>query len=246
MSKAAANARTYPKGLATDFRQMQPQKLFDYVEYFSVSIRPDAPAPELACNVASHFLALDVDEEAVLGGFLRTCDGEKDYADDNKVIINTVPSVQAHKRKRAKTAARPGEQVAAKVSRSDENGSWILASVQSYSRDSESYDVQDEDDITKLIRLPYTNVMRLGNGTEIFRKGGPCMAIFPETTSFYKAVVSKAPVWRVDRQGNPICSELILKFMDDEDESGKTPHRRVPSRYVIQLPELYFEDHTAL
>ncbi|GMH91186.1 hypothetical protein TL16_g11983 [Triparma laevis f. inornata] len=120
MSKTApaANARNaYPKGLTTDFRQISPQNLFDYVEYFSVSIRPDAPAPELSCNIASHFLTIDVDEEAVLGGFLKTCDGEKDYADDNKVVVNAVPSVMAHKRKRAKAAARPGEQVAAKVSR---------------------------------------------------------------------------------------------------------------------------------
>jgi transcription initiation factor TFIID subunit TAF12 len=34
-----------------------------------------------------------------------------------------------HNRKRKQWAARPGEQVAAKVTRSDENGSFILASV---------------------------------------------------------------------------------------------------------------------
>ena len=67
------------------------------------------------------------------------------------------------------------------------------------------------------------------------------MAIFPETTSFYRAKVSKTPVWRPDRIGVPSCSELILKFMDDEDDKGKTPHRRVPSRYVIPLPQDYFE-----
>ena len=156
------------------------------------------------------------------------------------------PTLQAHKRRRSKMAARNGEQVAAKTSRSDENGSWILASVQNYNHDTETYDVQDEDDVTKLIRLPFQNVMSLGDGTHIFSKGDQCMAIFPETTSFYKAVVSKVPGWQKDHAGNPICSELILKFMDDEDETGKTPHRRVPSRYVIPLASDYFAGDSAL
>ena len=106
--------------------------------------------------------------------------------------------------------------------------------------------VQDEDDVTKLIRLPFTGVMRLGNGTDIFQKASRVLAIFPETTSFYKAVVSKAPVWRQDRNGTSVCSELILKFEDDEDETGKTPHRRVPSRYVIPIAEEYFDDFPEL
>ena len=39
----------------------------------------------------------------------------------------------------------------------------------------------------------------------------------------------------------PRVKEVILKFEDDEDqESGKTPHRRVPSRYVIPIPQQYF------
>lgn len=68
------------------------------------------------------------------------------------------------------------------------------------------------------------------------------MAIFPETTSFYRAVVSKPPVWRLDRSGIPHVKEVIVKFEDDEDSHGRTPHRRVPSRYVIPLPSEYFWD----
>ena len=69
------------------------------------------------------------------------------------------------------------------------------------------------------------------------------MAIFPETTSFYKAKVSKAPIWKLDH-GVPVVKEIIVKFEDDEDGSGKTPHRRVPSRYVIPVPLQYFYDET--
>jgi hypothetical protein len=138
-------------------------------------------------------------------------------------------------------------QVAAKVTRTDENGSWILASVQRFYADTETYDVQDEDDTTKLIRLPWSHVMRLSTGAEgCFQKGADCMAIFPETTSFYKAKVSKSPVWKLDRHsGVPIVKEIIVKFEDDEDgSSGKTPHRRVPSRYVIPVPHQYFYDES--
>jgi SGF29 tudor-like domain len=154
-------------------------------------------------------------------------------------------TIQTHPhRRRTKWAARPGEQVAAKVTRTDENGSWILASVQRFYPDTETYDVQDEDDTSKLIRLPWSHVMRLSTGSEgCFNKGSPkCMAIFPETTSFYKATVAKAPVWRLDH-GVPTVREMIVKFDDDEDgSSGKTPHRRVPSRYVIPVPSAYFYD----
>ena len=43
--------------------------------------------------------------------------------------------------------------MAAKVTRTDENGSWILAYVLRFYPDSETYDVQDEDD-KSLFLLP--------------------------------------------------------------------------------------------
>jgi SAGA-associated factor 29 len=143
-----------------------------------------------------------------------------------------------------KFAARPGEQVAAKITRTDENGSWILAVVQRFNPETENYDVLDEDDTssTKIIRLPWNHVMRLSTGTEgCFEKNTRVMAIFPETTSFYRAVVSKTPVWILPPDSvTPIVQELIVKFEDDEDADQKTPHRRVPSKYVISCPEIYF------
>ena len=37
-----------------------------------------------------------------------------------------------------------------------------------------------------------------------------------------------------------MIQEVIVKFEDDEDDQGRTPHRRVPSRYVIPIPSQYF------
>merc|ERR1719491_2376672 len=167
-----------------------------------------------------------------------------EYARSTAHFDGSAPSLQVRKRRRSKNAARPSEQVAAKVTSSDENGSWILASVQRFYADTETYDVQDEDDTSKLLRMPWDHVMRLSTGAEgCFEKNTKVMAIFPETTSFYRAVVSKQPVWKLQPGStSPMVKELILKFEDDEDEVGRTPHRRVPSRYVIPLPAAYFHE----
>lgn len=213
-----------------------------------VTVRPEAPPSELAVAVARHFEHMEVDEEECIGGFLERLEKgcstvPTDYTRQTAYYDGHDPSAAQRKRKRSKWAARQGEHVAAKVTRTDENGSWILASVQRFYPDTETYDVQDEDDTSKLIRLPWSHVMRLSTGTEgCFRKHTDCMAIFPETTSFYRAKVSKSPAWNIDRSGNPVVKEIIVQFEDDEDNQGRTPHRRVPSRYVIPIPQDYFYD----
>lgn len=190
---------------------------------------------------------MEVDEEECIGGFLERLESgpgdSTEYTRKTAYFDGRAASQLVRKRKRTKWAARPGEQVAAKITRTDENGSWILAVVQRFYADTETYDVQDEDDTSKLIRLPWSHVMRLSTGTEgSFAKATECMAIFPETTSFYRAVVSKSPVWKLDRTGVPAVREIIVKFEDDEDAAGRTPHRRVPARYVIPIPADYFYD----
>lgn len=213
-----------------------------------VDVRPDAPPAELAVAVARHFESMEIDEYEAVGGFLERLEKGSstlptEYSRKTTYYDGQPTPVSVRKRKRSKLAARPGEQVAAKVTRSEENGSWILASVQRFYADTETYDVQDEDDTSKLIRLPWTHVMRLSNGTEgCFTKGKDCMAIFPETTSFYRAIVSKDPTWKIDRTGVPMVKEIVVKFEDDEDVQGRTPHRRVPARLVIPMPSQYFYD----
>ena len=192
--------------------------------------------------VARHFETLEVPEDEAIDGFLEKLDrGERavDYA-------RRTAAFQSRPRRRRQYAARPGEQVAAKVTRTDENGSWILAAVQRFYPDTETYDVQDEDDTSKLIRLPWSHVMQLSTSSaERYTKNRPCMAIFPETTSFYRAIVSKSPVWTWDDSSrSPVVSELVVKFEDDEDAAGRTPHRRVPARYVIPLPSEYFHQES--
>lgn len=223
-------------------------------------MRSEAPPSELAVAVARHFELMEVDEEECIGGFLQRLEDSSPskYARKTAHFDGFAPPISLRKRQRNKNAARPQEQVAAKVTRTDENGSWILASVVRFYPDTETYDVQDEDDTTKLIRLPWNHVMRLSMGNEgTFDKGADCMAIFPETTSFYRARISKRPVWKLENNNTstgsskssstttsatPMVKEMIVKFEDDEDANGRTPHRRVPARYVIPIPQNYFYD----
>ena len=270
----ASHSRSYPRGVGLDFKKLSSQALMSYIDHHGVNLRHDAPPSEIAVAVARHFEAMDVDEEAAIHGFLarlsagreigplipppsllvgntgtsleceRYAAASTDYARSTAYFDGTAPGPLVRRRRRSFHAAKPKEQVAAKITRSDENGCWILASVQNFYPDTETYDVQDDDDTSKLIRLPWTHVMRLSKGTEAcFTKNTKVMAIFPETTSFYRAVVSKDPVWKLPKNSTtPIVKELILKFDDDEDAQGGTPHRRVPARYVIPLPEAYFHE----
>ena len=208
-----SDQRRYPSTLANpqlaprpaDVREPQPRRA------------PDAPDSELAKVVAKHFEATPVDEEAIVARFFEHLDDvDAARAGENDTGV-----------------ARVHEQVAAKVSTTDENGSWILASVVRYDATSDAYAVQDEDD-QKILELPASRIRRLGvadDNLDELQKGERVVAIFPETTSFYRAMVSKAP--KRGPGGSP-PREVVLKFEDDEDDSGRTPHRRVSLRYVLR------------
>lgn len=118
-------------------------------------------------------------------------------------------------------------QVAARISRSDE---WILANVVSCDTSSQQYEVHDEDDAKKIVKLPFTFVRRLEDNASDIRRGDVVHCVFPDTTSFYRAVVVKSP--KVPGQGQPW--EVVVRFDDDEDETGKAPPRRVPARFVMR------------
>jgi len=210
-------------------------------------VPPNAAASELAAAIADHFSHLRVDEEFVVNRFLQCLDVELgDCCDTHNIstALREEGRVLSEEREdvlegaiRNHEMAKAGEQVAAKVTLVDENGSWILASVLSYSPHTVTYKVQDEDDATKIIELPAFRIRRLSDsqyGTDCdLQKGDQVLAIFPETTSFYRAVVSKTPKRNVD--GHIV--EVVLKFEDDEDDSGRTPHRRVNVRYVLHERE---------
>ena len=179
-------------------------------------MRADASETELSVAVARHFEAMPVDEEAILGRFfehLDGVDGGEPYGDD----VDGVAKVH--------------EQVAAKVSLSEENGSWILASVVKYDATSDAYAVQDEDDVSRIMSLEKREVRRLDESCSHLKRGDEVLAVYPETTSFYRATVAKRGI-----------NDVIVRFEDDEDEAGVLHAKRVPARFVLSADVFDDED----
>mmetsp|Transcript_4363 Transcript_4363/g.6018 ORF Transcript_4363/g.6018 Transcript_4363/m.6018 type:complete len:368 (-) Transcript_4363:304-1407(-) len=145
--------------------------------------------------------------------------------------------VKRHKSHRHhKRWIRSGEQVAAKV-----DDTWILASIVRYNPEFETYDVQDEDDTKTKIQVSAKNVIKLGLEHDL-EKDEKVLAIFPETTSFYRGVLARPlrhqhTLMLTTLPGSPHVYEAAVKFHDDQDATGKTPSRRIPARYVVKYPE---------
>ena len=139
-----------------------------------------------------------------------------------------------------KDPAVPGEQVAARANRSDEDGAWILSNVLEFDSRNMVYIVQDEDDPSRVISLPVHEVKRLEDTSTHLRHGDKVLAVFPETTSFYRAVVAKNP--KAPANINAMW-DVVVRFEDDEDETGKNPARRYDSIAIIDRNSWHFADH---
>lgn len=118
----------------------------------------------------------------------------------------------------------------------NEDGSWILGNVLEYNPASQRYLIQDEDEVNRVTQLAYDDVRRLDDSSSNLRRGDAVLAVFPETTSFYRAVVVKTPKPN-GTNGNGTW-EVVVKFEDDEDEAGRNPARRVPARFVLRRSDV--------
>ena len=128
--------------------------------------------------------------------------------------------------------------MSSRVDRSGGNGSWILGNVTAYDPQSSCYIIQDEDDTSRHMRLHARDVKRLEDSASHLRKGDAVLAVFPDTTSFYRAVVAKKP--KAPAHVNSSW-DVVVRFEDDEDETGVAPPRRVPARFVLKESDVEFE-----
>lgn len=137
--------------------------------------------------------------------------------------------------------AKPGDMVAALVKGIEKEGedNWILAEVVNFNPATNEYEVDDIDDEQKdhhiltsgshVVPLP---LMRANPETDphaLFPQGSVVMALYPQTTCFYKAVVSKLP--------SSATEEYDLLFEDKSFADGFSPPMAVPQRYVISLKD---------
>lgn len=137
--------------------------------------------------------------------------------------------------------ATTGDHVAARVKGPDGEEQWILAEVSSFNHSTNKYDVDDIDEEGKngkerhhlsrrrIIPLPKMKVNPLTHGNALFHKDQVVMALYPQTTCFYKAVVDQPPSRPQD--------DYSILFEDTSYADGYSPPLNVPQRYVVSSKE---------
>jgi SAGA-associated factor 29 len=79
-----------------------------------------------------------------------------------------------------------------------------------------------------VIPMPRSALVREGQN---FPQGTTVLAVYPATTTFYRAVV----VQQARRQGSGEYGDFLLEFEDDGDADG-LPQRPVPFMHVVRHP----------
>ncbi|KAJ1362980.1 hypothetical protein KIN20_022721 [Parelaphostrongylus tenuis] len=131
------------------------------------------------------------------------------------------------------TPLKSGDSVAAYV---DEN--WILAEVVAVSPTGR-YDVKDVDDEQKvrltiarrrLIPLPKWRADPERDAHALFPVEAFVLALYPQTTCFYKGVVQRVPQLATD--------DYLVAFEDPSYNTGYSPSLPIPQRYVVSYKEI--------
>lgn len=219
----------YPR-INADFRKMDKPGLLKILKHYGVTPKPEIDQPELAIMTARFFLDVSVKEEDVVEKFASThCRVVADPSSKKRTFIRSALREQLDSE-----PARAGEQIAALVNNNGEDG-YILGNVLDYDANLQTYEIQDEDDVNRILYLNNSSVKRLEDSAAHLRRGDPVLAVFPETTSFYRAVVAKNP--KPPQHGNGGW-DVVCRFEDDEDMSGKAPPRKVPGRFVLRRADI--------
>ncbi|KAF8792119.1 SAGA-associated factor 29-like [Argiope bruennichi] len=130
--------------------------------------------------------------------------------------------------------AKPSDMVAAFVTVKHRLHEWILAEVINYDFTTEEYKIQDIDEKQKstyvlkkekVIPLPNMRANPVENPNAIFPKGTTVLALYENTTCFYKGVVHEPP--------GTAFEPYQISFEDNDCEGGYSPPINVPQRYVL-------------
>ena len=98
--------------------------------------------------------------------------------------------------------AKPGDKVAARVKAVEGDEQWILAEVVSYSHATNKYEVDDIDEEGKerhtlsrrrIIPLPQWKANPETDPEALFQKEQLVLALYPQTTCFYRALIHTPP-----------------------------------------------------
>eukprot|EP00112_Aurelia_sp_Birch-Aquarium-sp1_P013900 Seg298.3 transcript_id=Seg298.3/GoldUCD/mRNA.D3Y31 product="SAGA-associated factor 29" protein_id=Seg298.3/GoldUCD/D3Y31 len=137
---------------------------------------------------------------------------------------------------------RPSDHVAARVKASDGEEQWILAEVVAYNPTTQKYDVDDIDyteedgkasqerhhlSRRRVIPLPLWKADPERNPEASFHPNQLVMALYPQTTCFYRALIHEPPKTAQD--------DYSVLFEDTSYADGYSPPLTVPQRYVVQF-----------
>ncbi|RNA30038.1 SAGA-associated factor 29 [Brachionus plicatilis] len=117
----------------------------------------------------------------------------------------------------------------------DEEENWILAEVVSFNSSTGKYEVDDvdcEDGNEKyvlvkkrIVPLPHWRANPLTDPNAIFPKESFVLALYPQTTCFYRGIVSESPQTPQD--------DYLILFEDNTYPDGYSPPLNVPQLYVV-------------
>ncbi|KAL4658358.1 SAGA-associated factor 29 isoform X1 [Arapaima gigas] len=116
--------------------------------------------------------------------------------------------------------AKPGDKVAARVKAMDGDEQWILAEVVSYNHSTNKYEVDDIDEEGKerhtlsrrrIIPLPQWKANPETDPEALFSKDHLVLALYPQTTCFYRALIHTPP-----------------QRVSDSDSGSRTPLHNPP------------------
>ena len=121
----------------------------------------------------------------------------------------------------------------------DEEENWILAEVISYNQSTGKYEVYDVDSEDgherhvlgkrRVCPLPLWRANPLTDPNAIFPKDSFVLALYPQTTCFYRGIVGEPPQ-------TPQEDYLIL-FEDNTYPEGYSPPLNVPQLYVVSAKD---------
>ncbi|XP_026285359.1 SAGA-associated factor 29 isoform X2 [Frankliniella occidentalis] len=141
--------------------------------------------------------------------------------------------------------AKPGDMVAALVKGAEEEENWILAEVVSYNGATGRYEVDDIDEEQKdrhvlsrrrVMPLPLMRANPETDHTALFPKNSVVMALYPQTTCFYKALVNALP--------SSATEEYEVLFDDPSYAEGYSPPLPVAQRYVLAIRDRKGHSHS--
>lgn len=156
-----------------------------------------------------------------------------EYGEPAPPLCGRIPADQSY-------VAKPGDLVAAFVPSPDGDGSkvWVLGEVLQYILGAGKYEIDDIDEEQKerhsigkrrVIPLPIMRANPLTNPEALFPQNSLVLALYPQTTCFYRAIIDKSP--------QDPSQDYMVSFEDLTYTEGYSPPLAVPQRYVISSRE---------